>query len=134
MNTDLVNLWCNNQTDGSRKLLTELDISNNKALQTFSCAQNGITKLNLTNNPELLQLRCEENQLTALNISENIKLEILKCNNNNLTDDIDVSNNKLLKQINLQKNPDLSTIYVWQGFDKDNSYYEKDKDAAYVVK
>jgi len=133
-NTNLVNLWCNNQTDGNKKLLTELDISHNKALQTFSCAQNGITKLDLTNNLELLQLRCEENQLTELNISANTKLEVLKCNNSNLTDNIDISKNKLLKQISLQNNPSLTTIYVWQGFDVNNSYYEKDKDAAYVVK
>jgi len=133
-NVNLVNLWCNNQTDGNnRKLLTQIDISNNKVLQTFSCAQNDITNLDLSNNPELTQLRCEENQLTDLDISLNTKLGDLKCNNNKLTDAIDISHNKLLKYIDLRKNPSLSIIKVWQGFNANNSYYEKDKNAQWVI-
>jgi len=135
MNTNLVNLWCNNQTDGNnRKLLNHIDVSHNKALQTFSCGQNDISKLDLTNNPELTQLRCEENQLTVLDISHNTKIGDLKCNNNQLKDVIDISNNKSLKYINLKKNPSLTTIQVWQGFDVNNNYYEKDSSARYVVK
>ena len=134
MNTDLVNLWCNNQTDGNRKLLTELDISHNKALQTLSCARNGITNLSLSNNQGLIQLRCEENLLTDLDVAQNIKLDELKCSNNNLTGNIDISKNKLLKYIDFQQNPSLHTIYVWEGFDVNNTYYEKDKSAQYVEK
>ena len=134
MNQNLVNLWCNNQTDGNnKKLLKQIDISHNKALQTFSCGQNDISDLDLSNNAELTQLRCEENQLTGLDISKNPKIGDLKCNNNKLKEVIDISNNKSLKYIDLRKNPYLTTIQVWKGF-KESNYYEKDSMARYVEK
>jgi len=134
MNTKLVNLWCNNQTDGNnQKVLKHIDISKNKDLQSFSCGQNNISYLDLTNNPELTQLRCEENQLTELDIRQNEKIGDLKCNNNKLKDAIDISNNKLLRYLDLRKNPSLTTIHVWRGF-KDSNYFEKDSSARYVEK
>ena len=135
MNTHLVNLWCNNQVDNNnRKLLTNLDISQNISLQTLSCGQNGITSLHLNNNAALRELRCDDNLLIGLDVSQNTKLEDLKCNNNQLKGSIDISNNKLLKYIDLTDNQSLDIIYVWQGFDATNSYYEKDKTADYKVK
>lgn len=143
MNPNLVNLWCNNQTgDNNKKLLTTLDMSHNKNLQILSCAQNGITNLQLTNNPDLIQLRCEDNQLISLDVRQNTKLVYLKCNDNKLKDNIDISNNKLLKDINIRNNQDITTIYVWQGFDENCTSgvdgkikcYEKDEHAKWVKK
>ena len=142
MNTNLRNLWCNNQTDGNgRKILNSIDVRNNKALQSLSCSQNNISSLNLTNSPELRELRCDDNQLTALDLRINEELEDLRCNNNNLTGSIDISYNKKLKFIDLQRN-NLDSIYVWRGFDKDCTFsadgkikcYEKDENTQWVVK
>ena len=140
-NTDLVNLWCNNQTDGKNRLLKHLDVSNNKKLQTLSCGQNEISSLDLSHNLALTQLRCDDNQLISLDVSVNTRLGDLKCNINNLTGSVDLSNNPLLKYIDLQRN-NLDTIYVWQKFDEECTFsadgkikcYEKDKNAKWVKK
>ena len=133
MNPNLVNLYCNDQTDGNKQLLTNLDISQNKAIQSLSCAQNALTELDISNNPALTSLRCEDNLLTHLDISKNTKLEELRCNHNRLNSSLNISNNKTLKWIYLTQNPNLSKIYVWRGFDESNRFFEKDKDAQWIV-
>ena len=127
-NTNLVNLYC------IENLFTELDIKSNIALKSLWCSQNKITNLNLTNNIDLTILSCEGNQLSALDLTSNTKLEDLKCSSNLLNSSFDISNNKKLKWINLQNNPNLNIIYVWSGFDTYSQYYDKDAHANWVVK
>ena len=127
MNKALRKLWCNNN------LISELDLSQNTALQQLSCTKNSLKVLNLNNQTALLQLLCDGNQLKTLNVSNNTKLEDLRCTGNNLEGKIDVSKNRLLIYLYLQKNPQLNEILVWQGFNESNANYQKDVTAKYTV-
>ncbi|MEE0791668.1 MAG: hypothetical protein U0M24_01770, partial [Faecalibacterium prausnitzii] len=65
--------------------LTELDMSQNKELQTLDCVVNQLTELDVSNNTALMKLYCGKNQLTELDLSQNSKLIDLDCGNNQLT-------------------------------------------------
>lgn len=145
-NTTLSHLWCNNN------LLTSINLSNNRNLQTLMCSNNKFSSLTLSNNANLTQLYCSANQLTTLNLNNNTKLQQLhcdanllttldlskntllegfRCTDNKLQNEINVSKNSRLNFIDLQNNPKLATIYVWQEF-IDNENYKKDEDAKWV--
>ena len=145
-NTALSHLWCNNN------LLTSINLNNNKDLQTLMCANNSFSSLTLSNNTKLAQLYCSANQLSTLSLSKNIdlkqlhcdanplttldlsyntKLEGLRCTDSKLQNEINIAKNNRLIFIELQNNPTLSTIYVWQGF-IEISDYKKDKTAQWV--
>lgn len=76
--------------------LTNLDVSNNAALEGLWCQGNQLTNLDLSKNIALKNLWCEGNQLTNLDLSKNTALERLGCTNNRLTN-LDVSKNTALK-------------------------------------
>jgi len=135
-NTKLVYLYCN------RNLLTDINLSQNTALQIFSCSSNRLfTNLDVRNNINLVELLCENTQLSTIDISENINLKVLKCNTK-LSGSIDISNNVPrpddgytgLMYLNLKRNPALTAIYVWEGFDKLNRFYEVDDIKLYQEK
>ena len=65
--------------------LTELDVSNNTALEVLYCGSNQLTELDVSNNTALEVLYCASNQLTELDVSNNTALEGLNCRNNQLT-------------------------------------------------
>ena len=65
--------------------LTELDVSSNTALERLSCKENQLTELDVSNNTALMKLYCGKNQLTELDLSQNSKLIDLDCGNNQLT-------------------------------------------------
>lgn len=64
-------------------LLTSLDVSNKKELETLYCNDNqNLSSLKV--NPELLWLTCNNNDLTELDLSHNEKLSNLSCIDNQL--------------------------------------------------
>ncbi len=65
--------------------LTELDVRSNTALERLSCKENQLTELDVSNNTALMKLYCGKNQLTELDLSQNSKLIDLDCGNNQLT-------------------------------------------------
>jgi len=83
--------------------LTNLDISNNIALEYLSCYSNQLISLDVSKNTALTYLNCYSNQLTALDVTKNTALVDLDFSNNNLTT-IDVSNCTLLKDLRLSSN------------------------------
>ena len=83
--------------------LTELDVSNNKALRTLSCRDNKLTSLNVRGCENLEELYCYNNQLTTLDVSTNTNLKMLSCYNNQLTT-LDVSTNTNLKGLYCNNN------------------------------
>ena len=83
--------------------LTELDMSQNKELQTLDCVTNQLTKLDVSQNKKLKELHCSANQLTELDVRSNTALERLSCGENQLTE-LDVSNNTALMKLYCVKN------------------------------
>ena len=83
--------------------LTELDMSQNKELQTLDCVVNQLTELDVSQNKKLKKLQCSANQLTELDVRSNTALERLSCKENQLTE-LDVSNNTALMKLYCGKN------------------------------
>ena len=92
-NTALEELSCSNNQ------LTNLDISNNTALTTLVCNANSFTSLDVSHNTALAKLACGGNQLASLDVSNNTALEELSCIFNQLTT-LDVSYNTALEKLN----------------------------------
>lgn len=118
----------------SNNKLSNLDVSHNLALQRLNCDLNNLTSLDLTNNTELIELFCYGNQLGTLHLDTNTKLIDLRCYNCGLNNHIDISNNKSLTTLQIQNNPLPFEIWVWKGFNKNSTKYQKDTDAKYVEK
>ncbi|MCH5330399.1 MAG: hypothetical protein J1E04_05475 [Alistipes sp.] len=78
--------------------LTTLDISKNTVLKELGCWQNKLESLNLRNNPSLKNLRCNSNKIKNLDISKNLALEWFVCSTNELTT-LDVSKHTKLKSL-----------------------------------
>ncbi len=74
----------------SQNQLTNLNVSQNPALEQLLCSSNLITNLNLTQNINLKYLHCDYNSLQSLDLSQNTELIVVKCESNNLTS-IDIS-------------------------------------------
>ena len=83
--------------------LTELDMSQNKELQTLDCVANQLTELDVSQNKKLKKLQCSANQLTELDVRSNTALERLSCQENQLTE-LDVRNNTALMKLYCGKN------------------------------
>lgn len=83
--------------------LTNLDVSNNKALTELFCDTNQLTSLNITGATELRWLVCSRNQLTDIDVSDNKKMQFLLCSDNQLSS-LDVSNNIALAELDCDKN------------------------------
>ena len=96
-NTALEVLYC------SKNNLTQLDVSKNTALEYLDCSENNLTQLDVSKNTELQDLDCSGNNLTQLDVSENAKLCELKCYNNNISQ-LDVSNKSNLRILACERN------------------------------
>ncbi len=83
--------------------LTELDTSNNAALELLYCGGNQLRELDIRNNTALKILDCYYNQLKELDISSNAALEVLYCDINQLTE-LDTSNNTALEKLYCHRN------------------------------
>ncbi len=91
-NTALQEIWFANTP------LTNIDVSHNIALQKLYCDNNHLTSLDLTQNAALQQLSCSSNQLTSLNLPQNSVLQMVICEFNELTS-IDLSQSTSLQSI-----------------------------------
>ena len=92
--------------------LTELDVTQNPALETLDCGGNQLTELDVRQNPALTVLNCGGNQLTKLDVTQNTALTELYCNSNQLTE-LDVTHNTALTQLYCYNNQ-LTTLDVTQ--------------------
>jgi hypothetical protein len=57
--------------------LTELNVSNNTALESISCGGNQLTSLDLSNNTVVKSILLEDSQISSLNISTNSALQVI---------------------------------------------------------
>ena len=88
-NPALKTLYCSNQG------LRVLNLSNNHVLTYLDCSLNNIANLDLGNNTALVRLSCNSNGLTSLDLNNNRELILLICDNNRLTS-LDLENNSKL--------------------------------------
>ena len=65
--------------------LSELDVSQNKALTELSCEQNQLSELNVSGCSALTYLDCKRNDLSALDVSNHLALTELYCDTNQLS-------------------------------------------------
>ena len=92
--------------------LTELNVSQNTALTYLDCLSNQLTELDVTHNTALTRLSCSSNQLTTLDVSGCSALTYLSCYFNQLTK-LDFSQNTTLTQLRCDSNQ-LTTLDVSQ--------------------
>lgn len=151
----LKTLVCCGSAAGTGRL-DQLDVSQNPALTTLRCDNNGIRSLNLTGNALLDTLSCSGNRLAELSLLANKDLSWLDCGSNQISKLSDLSANQGLHHLDISGNPinlvDLSPcldlrefnatscpvlriIYVWPDFmyDFDRSGFQKDASAEYVI-
>ena len=105
--------------------LTSLDLSNCPELQWLQCLDAGLTELDLANNTKLKYLYVSHNQLNELELANHSVLESLQCSNN-LFSSLDLRSCTGLKYLNLESNPDLKKVCVWEGFNPELLWIEKD--------
>jgi len=79
----------------------------------LDCDDDQLTNLDVSNNTALQHLSCSANQLTSLDISNNTALNYLYCGNNKLTT-LDVSNNISLTFLAIMDMPSLYKVCVWE--------------------
>jgi Leucine-rich repeat (LRR) protein len=80
--------------------ITTLDLTNNTALESFSCSNNtGLSTLNVSNNTALTYLSCGATSLTDIDVSNNTSLYYLACFYNANLGTLDVSQNVALEHL-----------------------------------
>lgn len=117
--------------------VTEMDLTSMTALTRLECNDNPLETLDVTQCIELQTLYCFNTPVALLDLSQNTKLQDLRCYNTELTGlfdlttcldlrqvwchttqirEIDISRNEQLRWFQAEPNPELRTIYVWEGF------------------
>ena len=104
--------------------ITEVDLSNNPALEKVHLNGTGITKIDLSNNPNLKDVNLRDTGISNIDLSNNPNLESLvvsKCPN---ITEIDLSNNPELttlsvagtsvSEIDLKNNTKIEILYIGQ--------------------
>lgn len=107
--------------------LKEIDLSNNKKLESLICPGNNLESLELRNNTKLEFLCCSNSGLTSLDVSKNHKLIDLDCASNKL-EFLDLSNNlnleflncgrNILHELNLTNNSKIRSVLCWHNMIK----------------
>lgn len=99
-------------------------------LKNLNISGNQLTNVDLSNNKALEILNCSNNQLTTLDVLKNIQLIDFYCNNNLLTT-LNLKNGRNTRLINLdfRNNPKLSCILV-DAVSYSNANWSTKKDAA----
>ena len=92
--------------------LTTIDVSRNPHLTTLNAPLNKLTELDVTQNGALEHIDCSGNNIHAVDVSQNSKLFSLWVFNNNLTE-LDLSNNSNLASLDFSGNQ-LNSIDVSQ--------------------
>ncbi|MFL1895276.1 leucine-rich repeat domain-containing protein [Aquimarina sp. 2-A2] len=90
--------------------ITSLDLSNNPKLTTLFLGNNQLTELNLTQNPDIKDILVDDNLITSFDFSKNSELRGLMARENNLSN-IDLSNNLKLEHLDISNNT-ISNIDV----------------------
>ena len=96
--------------DCEQNQLSELNVSGCSALRYLDCLRNELSALDVSNHRALTELYCDTNQLSKLNVSGCSALTKLDCYINNLSE-LDVSSCSALTKLDCEHN-DLSALDV----------------------
>lgn len=88
----------------ARNLLSTLDVSHNPELTHIGADYNLLKTIDLSNKTKLTRIDVSNNQITAIDLSECINLKEFLIWDNNLLENLDISKNPELGQLNLQNN------------------------------
>jgi len=137
-NPQLVSLFIGYQFDlldnAPYNIITNIDLSNNRELQSFIANEvqldsinfdnnselqfaalnnNNISDIHFNNNPQLQYLFVENNHISELDLTTNPNLTVLYCNDNNLTElNLKNGHNDLITYFDARNNPNLTCIEV----------------------
>ena len=98
-NTALENLECGGNE------FTTLDLSKNTKLKWFGFSNGKLSSLDLTHNTNLEELYFFGSNFSTIDVSKNTKLKILRLFDNPLMITLDTSNNSILQELDVQRNP-----------------------------
>ena len=100
--------------------LHSLDVSKNVNLKTLYCFDNDLSTLDVQNNTALEKLNASGNKLTLLNLTKNTMLKDIDVSGNDLVginvrncpllETLNVSGNANISVLNVDKNPELTTL------------------------
>lgn len=100
--------------------LHSLDVSKNVNLKTLYCFDNDLSTLDVQNNTALENLNVSGNKLTLLNLTKNTMLKDIDVSGNDLVginvrnclllETLNVSGNANISVLNVDKNPELTTL------------------------
>ncbi len=126
-NVDLMELICvNNMIDfidtsnnlvlkslysSQNQYLSNLDLTNNTALELLYVSSTALTSLNLIQNKSLKFLDISSNHITNIDLKENINLELLSCGMTQITN-LDLSKNIKLKNLYCFDNLQMTNLDV----------------------
>jgi Leucine-rich repeat (LRR) protein len=118
----------------SASYVKTLDLTKNTKLEYLDCSGSAtdagwnqtIKKIDVSKCPNLKYLSCSTNQLTTLDVSQNLKLTDLYCYANYLKR-IDVSNNRLLRTLDVSVNREMAEIYLTNCPEMERLYLDHNK-------
>ena len=105
--------------------ITSVDVSRCPELNTFYCTSNQLQEIDLSKNGKLTSFHCSDNLFRSVDISGCPDMVQFLCNNQAYLEDIDISecNPDILVSFTAYENPELQTIWVWDGFTDIPSYW-----------
>lgn len=109
----------------SNNSITSVDVSRCPELNTFYCTSNQLQEIDLSKNGKLTSFHCSDNLFRSVDISGCPDMVQFLCNNQAYLEDIDISecNPDILVSFTAYENPELQTIWAWDGFTDIPSYW-----------
>lgn len=92
--------------------LSVLDLTKNSKLYYLDCGHNQLVELDVTHNPALYYIDCQDNNLTSLDVTKNEKLIWLYAYTNFELGDIDLSNNRELREFDVHGDTRITSVDV----------------------
>lgn len=114
--------------------LETIDLKNNNKLKKLYLASNNISEIEIQNLVDLEEMFIYSNQLKKLDLTKNIKLQSLHIHGNKLEGVFDVSMVENLKELEIERNPNLTCLKVSQNqLDNNVSSWKIDSNLKVVL-
>ncbi len=84
--------------------INTIDLSNNTALKILGLSYTNLTSIDVSNNPLIEELTFAHTAINSIDLSNNSLLNFFSCSSSSITE-LDLSNNNLLKQVYCSESP-----------------------------